>query len=200
MNRFGMRKVAIGIVVLSIAAIPAGLAAAPEKFKTTNLGSGIKIDLPKKWDLFRFPNMMGGNPALQQMGVETSEWRAETPTLKLGVTYMFFFNPRGSDLNQEAIQRREETFKKSATQYLPAATETEVTIQRFANGSISGNYASFHAREGASFPVFAGQGFKCVTTAAAWRGMATAVISVGSADCESEEHRTAVAAIAGLHE
>jgi hypothetical protein len=185
---------------LCLAAIPVGLAAAPDKFKTTNLGSGIKIDLPKSWDLFRFPNMMGSSAALRELGAETSEWRAETPTLKLGVTYLFFFNPRGPEVSQEAIQRREETFKRSATQYLPAAIETEVTIERFANGSISGNYATFHVREGASFPVFAGQAFKCVTTATAWRGMATAIISVGSADCESDEHRIAVAAITGLHE
>jgi len=199
-NQSGLRRVVIGMMTLSVAAIPVGLAAAPEKFKTTNLGSGIKIDLPRSWDLFRFPNMMGSSPALRELGAETSEWRAETPTLKLGVTYLFFFNPRGPEVSQEAIQRREETFKKSATQYLPAATEPEVTIQRFSNGTISGNFATFHAREGASFPVFAGQGFKCVTTAAAWRGMGPAIISVGSADCESDEHRIAVAAIARLHE
>ena len=177
-----------------------GSAKDADRLKSTDLGSGMKIDLPTDWRLDGMVNIATNLPDLRKLGIKAYEWRADTGTMRIGISYIMF---PGSGAQREADldgTRRKDLLVKGTEQYLPRARETAVDATVFANGSVTGAYATLHAKEGDGFPVFMGRSYKCVTVANAFRGDGLLSISVGSADCDSAEHRTAVAAIVALHE
>lgn len=168
--------------------------------RTTDLGSGIKIDLPSDWKLDGMVNIATNSPEARSLGVKAYEWRADTGTMRIAISYMMFPGAgarRGTDQDGSF---RKEMLVAGTEQYLPLAAETKIVPIVFANGGVSGAYVTLHAKGSNSFPVFIGRDYKCVSVATILRGDGLLTISVGSPDCDSAEHHTAVSAVAALHE
>lgn len=91
------------------------------------------------------------------------------------------------------------TVRKAAAQYLPQAVESEVDIEKRANGPVAVTLATLTARPGQRFNIAGGYPDGCVTTGNIVSGASVYAISIASQTCSSNTHKQALAAVLGAH-
>lgn len=196
MSSINGRRVAAWLLPLTLIC-SASVAGKDGTTVTTDLGSGIKVDLPSDWQLSGMANIATRQPEFRKLGIKAYEWRVDTGTMRIAFSYMMFPGSESAEIDTDSLK---DTVRKASLQYLPAAMESAVEPTSFSKGGVIGVYATLHAKPDSMFPVFSGRAYRCVTTAVVRRGAGAISISIGSADCDSAEHRTALAAVIGLHE
>jgi hypothetical protein len=180
------------------AMMAANALAAPNDKKIEKLADGVVIETPKKWKFQRFVNPATQMPDLKKMGIKGVDWRYDSGSMRIGITYMFM--PGAGEGREKEAKSADEKINIAMGHYLSAAIEEKPVANSIANGGVSGVYGTLNAKPDASFPVFYGRSYDCVTSALLEKGDALFIISVGSSSCKSSEHQEAVAAIAAMHD
>jgi len=160
-------------------------------FKLHKLGGGAAIQFPKKWKLQNFPL-----PPQLEMPAGSGEYRVQLDDLRMAITAIVY--PDGGSI-ESTMPETVELLNKSMAQYAADSKESAVTPVEFTNGALFGAHGTLASKDGQPvFRIFQGPPYACVSTAIVRAPKATYSVSIGSGSCESESHKVALAAVAGM--
>jgi hypothetical protein len=181
----------IVLVALTVTTSLALAAEKPEKgLKRHNLSPVVTIDLPKKWGLSSFPMPIPG----------ASNYRIDTGKLRIAITgFPTPPIPQGTENPTLKESFVKDTVVESSSQYLGVSKEKEVTPVVLSGTGYALAYATFSSSTGEPvFPAFYARTYACVSTGMVSTTSTIYSITIGSNDCNGEEHKAALTALSSL--
>ena len=187
-----MKFLQMVLIILTVSTSMVVAAEKPENgLKRHDLSPVVTIDLPMKWVLASFPMPIPG----------ASNYRIDTGKLRMGITgFPTPPIPEGTvnpTLNESFVKA---TVIESSSQYLEISKEKEVTPVVLSGTGYAFAYATFSSSTGEPvFPAFNARTYACVSTGMVSTTSTIYSITIGSNDCNGEEHKAALAALSTLH-
>ena len=182
-----MRKLIFFAVLAAASCFTIALAQEVRKgFKRYDIGTGVKIDLPKKWVFQTYPMPLAG----------ATNIKITSGYLQMQITGF----PLPKNLAARPAQDNSgETLNMVMEPYIPYSKEGRVEPAVIANGSLHGAYGTLSSASGEpAFPIFSDKMYSCVTTAVIRTPDTAFSISIGSESCTSKEHQAALLALTGM--